>query len=440
MAGPGIRAYAFARELSARFEVTLVAPNEIDLAPDAVATTCAEPQDARTLTSLARAHDAVVAQRLPVATALSLARSHTRVVYDLYDPVMLEALTLAGRRTRGTRDALQLAHDRQAQEVALKTGDAFVCASERQRDMWLGALDAAGRLSAAEYGRDPSLRELIDVVPFGLDEDFPDTSRPAMRGVLPSITEHSRILLWGGGIWNWFDPLTVIRAVHELGRERDDVRLVFMGMRRPNEQVVEATMASRAVALAEELGVRGRSVLFNEGWVPYEERAAWLAEADIGVSAHFDDVETRFAFRTRLLDYLWAGLPIVTTGGDTLGDLVDSESLGSALPVGDVSAWTAALARLLDDERTLADTRTRVGRVRARFVWRRVVEPLQRLLSAPGRPIDLARHARAATLHDAYLRGRISIDHRGPRGAAANALRKLAAHARTSDATTSDTA
>ena len=72
-------------------------------------------------------------------------------------------------------------------------------------------------------------------------------------------------------------------------------------------------MAAEAVALAEELGLRDRVVFFNFGWVPYAERGRYLLEADVAVSAHFDDIETRFAFRTRFLDCLWAGLPVVTT-------------------------------------------------------------------------------------------------------------------------------
>ena len=32
-------------------------------------------------------------------------------------------------------------------------------------------------------------------------------------------------------------------------------------------------------------------------------------EATLGVTMHFDSAETRFAFRTRALDYLWAACP-----------------------------------------------------------------------------------------------------------------------------------
>ena len=84
------------------------------------------------------------------------------------------------------------------------------------------------------------------------------------------------------------------------------------------------------------------TVFFNDGWVPYAERGAWLAEADIGVSAHFDDIETRFAFRTRLLDYLWAGLPIVTTRAMSFP--TSSRSAGSD-ERSESETWTAGIRR-----------------------------------------------------------------------------------------------
>ena len=71
-------------------------------------------------------------------------------------------------------DDLQLTRIRLKTETALRTGDAFICASERQRDLWLGALGALGRLDHAEHARDPSFRNLIDVVPFGIERRAAD--------------------------------------------------------------------------------------------------------------------------------------------------------------------------------------------------------------------------------------------------------------------------
>ena len=146
----------------------------------------------------------------------------------------------------------------------------------------------------------------------------------------------------------------MIRAVHEIARRRDDVRLYFLGVKHPNPEIPDMAMAGEAVALAEELGLRDRVVFFNFGWVPYAERGRYLLEADVAVSAHFDDIETRFAFRTRLLDCLWAGLPIVTTRGDTLGELIVADGAGQAVDVGDVDGWVRRL-------RLCSTTRPRSG-------------------------------------------------------------------------------
>ena len=72
-------------------------------------------------------------------------------------------------------------------------------------------------------------------------------------------------------------------------------------------------------------------MIFND-WVPYDERALYLMEADLGVSTHHAHLETRYAFRTRMLDYLWARLPIVCTEGDHFGDLVRTTRTRSRRP------------------------------------------------------------------------------------------------------------
>ena len=42
--------------------------------------------------------------------------------------------------------------------------DLFVCRSEAERELWLGILQAAGRVDGDAYRIDPTLRRLIDVV------------------------------------------------------------------------------------------------------------------------------------------------------------------------------------------------------------------------------------------------------------------------------------
>ncbi len=129
-------------------------------------------------------------------------------------------------------------------------------------------------------------------------------------------------------IYNWFDPLTLLHAVDKLRARVPEVRLFFLGMKHPNPHVPEMRMAVETRALADELGLTGTHVFFNEGWVEYDDRQNFLLEADVGVSTHLDHVETEFSFRTRILDYFWAGLPVVATGGDSLAELIEERWRG----------------------------------------------------------------------------------------------------------------
>ena len=235
-------------------------------------------------------------------------------------------------------------------EEQLARGDFFVCASDKQRDLWLGFLAALGRVNPKTYGDDPTLRRLVDVVPFGLPDAPPVHTRPALRGVVPGIGPDDDVVIWGGGIYDWFDPSTLIRAIDKVRVTRPQVRLYFLGMRHPKPDIGESAAATEARRLADTLGLTGTHVFFNEGWVAYDDRQNYLMEADVGVSLHLEHLETAYSFRTRLLDYLWAGLPVVASAGDGFAEIIAAEGIGTVVPGGDVDAVAQALLGLLSDE------------------------------------------------------------------------------------------
>jgi glycosyltransferase involved in cell wall biosynthesis len=382
MAGPGIRYRQFALQLAERFDVTLVIPNDPDEELPGVRLVRAQELGYRRFGPFLESFDAVVAQQLTIATMERLARRGKRVVYDLYDPLLFEVLAYhqGDERARAYAGALSRAAMLK-QILALATGSGFLCASDRQRDLWLGVLSSLGRIGFAEYAADPSLERLVAVVPFGIEPEPPRAASRALKGVRPGIGAEDRVLLWGGGVWNWFDPLTPIRAVAELGKHRDDVRLVFLGIRHPSPRIPEMAMAQAAVDLSSQLGVLDSKVFFNFDWVPYAERARFLLDADLGVSGHFDTVETRFAFRTRLLDYFWADLPAVVTRGDALGDRIAERGVGRAVGFEAVGEWAEAISALLDDPDEYGLAKRRISDEREAFLWPRVVEPLAELLA-----------------------------------------------------------
>jgi glycosyltransferase involved in cell wall biosynthesis len=135
-------------------------------------------------------------------------------------------------------------------------------------------------------------------------------------------------------------------------------------------------VVNEARELAKNLGILDINVFFNDSWVPYQERANYLLEADCGVSTHRDHIETTFSFRTRILDYLWAKLPMVVTEGDYFGDLVKEKGLGISVPAGDVQALAKALEKVLYVDQTAARAKQAIDTVREDFYWSEVLKPL----------------------------------------------------------------
>ena len=373
MAGVGIRYFELARVLTEHADVTIAHTGAADETLEGIPTVAYRPHaPGRLREPLSRA-DVVIAQpQWPLINRL-LRRTGARIVFDIYDPESFETLELmAAERPLIRRTYTDLTLDRL--HDALRTGHHFMCASEKQRDLWLGAMLSQRLIDANGYDRDPTLRSVIDTVPFGLPSQAP--SPPAGAGPrrrLPGVDQDSELVLWNGGLWNWLDPVTAVRAAALLAERRPRLRLVFMGAAR---QSAAAQATDAAHATARELGVHGSVVHFNETWVPYDERAAWLMQADCAISTHAEHLETRFAFRTRLLDCFWSGLPVVCTEGDDLADRVAREDLGAIAGPGDTAAVAAALERVLDRGReTYADSLQRVARD---YTWPRAAQTLVR--------------------------------------------------------------
>ncbi|MDZ4046051.1 MAG: glycosyltransferase [Rhodoglobus sp.] len=286
--------------------------------------------------------------------------------------------------------------------------DFMVCASEKQRDFWLGQASGMGRINPATYDQDSSLRSLIDVVSFGVQDAAPVQKRHAIKGAIDGIGPDDKVILWGGGIYNWFDPLTLIRAVGRLAERRPEVRLFFLGVSHPNPDVPRMQMVNDAFALSDELGLTDRVVFFNEGWVPYDERANYLLDADLGVSTHLDHLETRYSFRTRILDYLWASLPVVATDGDTFAEIIVRRGIGQVVPPDDIDALEQALERVLFDEDARAGMLANVQALADSMKWEKVLRPLIDFCATGQRAPDLVQGLRITpVLKISALEGRV---------------------------------
>lgn len=385
MAGPAIRAWEMASALAAEHEVQLVTTTD---------STMSHPRfqvrsvDNRALRELERWCDVFVFQGWVITGRPFLLESKKVLVADIYDPLHLEQLEQArddgeDDRRRAVRGAVEVLNEQ------LLRGDFFICGNDRQRDFWLGQLAGLGRVNPLTYDEDETLESLLTVVPFGVPAEPPKRDRAAIKGVIPGIDDDDKVILWGGGIYNWLDPLTLLRALDRLRRRVPNVRLLFMGLRHPNPEIPTMEMASAARSLALELGLTGVHAFFNEGWVEYTDRHNYLLDADVGVSTHLAHLESAMSSRTRILDYLWASLPVVATSGDALSEFVESRGAGITVAPGDVNALEEALFRLLDDDGFAKTCGENAASAAPALAWPVVLQPLVDFCRQPRRAPDL---------------------------------------------------
>jgi glycosyltransferase involved in cell wall biosynthesis len=404
MASPGIRAFHMARVLVERVpgaRVSLATRVGGELDSSALPFRVVPWDAARSLASTVRDADIVVSTRLPLSLVPLLLGK--RVVLDLYTPYLTEMLEIAGLERRPGRRRLFLTIQEQDLAAQLLLADYILCASKRQRDLYFGMLCSLGRITTDVYDEDHTLNNIMGIAPYGVRPGEPAPTRRVLRGVHPGIEEDDTVLIWNGTIIEWYDTETLIRAVHRLSQERSDIKLFFLGTEHPDSawaaklHGLGGGSQRDAVRLAGELGVLDRQVFFNFDWVDYDETASYLAESDIGVCTYFENLETRYAFRTRFVDLLWAELPIVCTRGDVLAERVAKAPLGIAIGERDEDALVDAIRRLADDKQFAARCKANLREEKDLYRWERTLEPLVQYCSRPA-PASMRKAGRLPAL------------------------------------------
>jgi len=384
MAGPGIRVWELSRQLSRSFSVVLAIPDyspprsarEQETGAFRIVRYGLSPSSA--MRDIAGKSRVIIIQGYILSKMPFLKSLPAHLVCDLYVPFPLENLFVHRLLTPHLRDRMRIhVHDLEVFNEQLLCGDHFLCANDRQRSLLLGALLALDRIDPQTADATPSLDGLISVVPFGFSQEIEEAAAgTALRGVVPGVGNEDVLFLWGGVLSNWFDPLTLLRGIERAVRKDPRIKLVFLSTGHPNPLLPPFEMAGKARRLSEELGLTGRHVFFHEDWVEYRRRGAFFGEADVGVYAHGDHVETAFAFRTRVLDYLKHGLPILATEGDSFAELIRNKRLGLVVPCGDAEAMADACLRLSENASLRQDCRRNIFEVRPSFAWEATVAPL----------------------------------------------------------------
>jgi len=227
-------------------------------------------------------------------------------VIDLYDPFIIENLHYFE-----SRGAEVFTHDHATLTNSLLRGDFFLCSSEAQRMFWLGMLLAVGRLNPLTFEADPHLDSILAIAPFGVP--------PPRERVAPN---EPRVLF--GGIYDWYDPVLAIDGVALARESLPQISLTFTA--HPNPSLTPQGKSAEAMQNVKRR--RFESFVRFEPWFEYERRAEYFDRFAIALITFPQSLETELSMRTRVYDYLWGGLPIVSSSAPGTDEILTRYGCG----------------------------------------------------------------------------------------------------------------
>lgn len=356
-AGIGIRFVEIARVLLADGHAVTM------LSPDAgnVDGCTAQHLGVETLITASAAHDVAIVQG-HVATAFFQHAQPIPTVVDLYDPYIIENLHYYPDRGEEV-----FRHDHATLIESLVHGDYFLCASEAQRLFYLGLLLATGRLNPILFDEDPRLDSLIGVAPFGVQPPRP-----------PKPRDLSAPAILFGGIYDWYDPIAAIDAVAMVRRSLPNATLTFTT--HPNPDITPQGKLAEAMQYARD---HGHSFVRFEPWAPYEKRAEFFERFALALLTFPRSIETDLSMRTRVYDYLWCGLPIVTSSAPGTDELLERYGAGAVVATPKLQTIADAIVAILSEPARYAAMTDGAQRFVREHQWDRTLAPLREFCRAP---------------------------------------------------------
>ena len=367
MAGIGIRYTELAAALSTfGFSVRLYAP-AIDkqeyATPKGVQTLLFEPGCEQGLFEQA---NVVIAQG-HLCESLLDTRSDTPCVIDLYDPYLIENISYS--------DVLGgeiFERDFRNWHKLLREGDFFLCASEQQRLFYIGFLTAAGRINPSSLKEDHDLRRLIDTVPFGVPKEL-----PPYRPYLDTVRDNKYRILFGG-LYDWYDPITLLEALDTT--ELKSCQLIFV--RNPNPESTPQQLMTTVEKWCNKRNWGSDRVQFIN-WVPFERRFDLLQDVDVMVATHADTLETKLSLRTRFIEAIATGCPVITSAGGGLTDIMEQFNAGHVTPPGDSLTLRNTIKQILSEPESNKISETNRKHFLRAHSWQTLIDPLVRFCSKP---------------------------------------------------------
>lgn len=200
----------------------------------------------------------------------------------------------------------------------------------------------------------------VTVIPNGADID----AFSAARSLRKARAQRRPTIIYAGFLGQWSGIDMALRALAIAVLQVPSLRMVLLGHGAPED-------IGSVTSLVTELGLQ--QVVEYRGESAYRDLPGHFADADIGI-ALFRPVKLRqYAFSLKAVEYMAAGLPVITTEGTETADLVRRYGSGVAVPFDAVAAAGAIVGMLMDSDAYRTYAENAVARS-AHYAWSSLME------------------------------------------------------------------
>jgi glycosyltransferase involved in cell wall biosynthesis len=287
--------------------------------------------------------DCIVAINFSHCLFVTRLRTDKPIWMDIYGDMLtiIQAAVYRAQSDRGL--ATTIGFMRQV----LQRGDVFSGCGRPQQHMTVGELAMAGRLNRHTFGY-----EFTRVILPG----SPPVSELAGKGQIEGgsngrswlnqfdVPSGAFVVLWCGGYNTWTDVDTLFAALEQAMAVDDRVRYLSVGA---STYTGPDNVYDRFLSQIENSPYRDRFHML--GWRPWSEMGSFYRSSDVGLNIDALHYETLYGTRTRLVEMIAAGLPVITSLGPELSYLLRDAGAALTFPVGDADALGRQILTLSRD-------------------------------------------------------------------------------------------
>lgn len=312
--GPGYRAWNLFHEISKKHNVTILSlyesfhqrsTKEYEIFEDNILIKCISHKPRRVANLIKEDKPDVLYLPWSATPFISRLREKIPTIIDYIGAGLLEEYA-----TRGYIPITLL-------QLKLKSfwlGDFLMTAGQREKYYLLGLLAASKKLSLNTQNKNSSL---IHVIPM-----TPPPKPPKLQEKTIDKKPEELILLIAGAFLPWYDYTTFFKALEILYKKGEtNFKVIFMGGN-PRDPKFEKTIRKMT-----ETSTLQEKLIYT-GLVPFKKRANYYLSADVAINIPSPTIEDELSVRTRIVDYLWAQLPIITPARDEYSQIAVNNGAG----------------------------------------------------------------------------------------------------------------